>query len=176
MITISKAPDSPYPLGNVQLLGKLQAGMLAAAQPLMPKVVLQQLAHRSVDWWVMSEDLPSPNNRMMLGASGELQIHWQANNTRAHQRLLKAAKAMMREAGYPTQFSQTMGIETNSHQCGTLRFGEDPSQSVLNPWCQSHEVENLFVVDSSFFSLISCHEPCPDYCRPSAQNRGLSDR
>ena len=73
--------------------------------------------------------------------------------------LVAAAKAMMRGAGYPLVFTQAMGIETNSHQCGTLRFGEDPATSVLDPDCRAHDVENLYVVDSSFFVSSSAMNP-----------------
>jgi choline dehydrogenase-like flavoprotein len=65
----------------------------------------------------------------------------------------------MRRAGFPLIFTQTMGIETNSHQCGTLRFGEDPATSVLTPTCQSHEVDNLYVVDTSFFPSSGATNP-----------------
>ncbi|MCB0088554.1 MAG: GMC family oxidoreductase, partial [Caldilineaceae bacterium] len=60
---------------------------------------------------------------------------------------------------YPLIFTQPMGIETNSHQCGTMRFGVDPATSVLDPFCRSHEVENLYVVDSSFFPSSAAMNP-----------------
>jgi choline dehydrogenase-like flavoprotein len=126
-----KGSDSPYPLGNIQLLGKLQAGMLAAARPLMPQTLLQKLANRSVDWWVMSEDLPEAENRITLTSDGAIEVRWRANNTTSHKRLVETAKTVMRRAGFPLIFTQTMGIETNSHQCGTLRFGEDPATSAM---------------------------------------------
>ncbi len=152
-------PDWPYPMGNIQLLGKLQAGMLTAAQPLVPRPILQGMANRSVDWWVMSEDLPDPENRISLGADGRVRVQWKPNNLTAHGKLVDAAKAMMRAAGYPFVFTQGMGIETNSHQCGTLRFGEDPAMSVLDPYCRAHDVENLYVVDSSFFVSSAAMNP-----------------
>ena len=65
----------------------------------------------------------------------------------------KRVKAMMKAAGYPLVFVERMGIDTNSHQCGTVRFGDDPATSVLDPYCRAHEVENLYVMDSSFFPL-----------------------
>ena len=66
---------------------------------------------------------------------------------------------MMKRAGYPIVLTQTMGIETNSHQCGTARFGTDPRTSVLDPFCRTHDVENLYVVDSSFFPSSSACNP-----------------
>ncbi|MBL8134450.1 MAG: GMC family oxidoreductase, partial [Anaerolineae bacterium] len=128
-----RGPDFAYPMGNLQMLGKLQAGMLSISQPLVPDFILQGMAGRSVDWWVMSEDLPNPENRITLRSDGRIVVHWKPNNRTAHARLIAAARAMMQAAGYPFVFTQTMGIETNSHQCGTLRFGTDPAQSVLDP-------------------------------------------
>ena len=69
------------------------------------------------------------------------------------------AKRVLREAGYPVLLDRTMGIETNSHQVGTLRFGHDPATSVLDPFCRAHEVENLYVVDGSFFPSSAAVNP-----------------
>lgn len=154
-----KGPDFPYPMGNIQMLGKLQAGMLSISQPLVPKFVLDGMANRSVDWWVMSEDLPSDENYVTLRSDGRVVVHWKPNNRAAHQRLIQAAREMMRAAGYPFVFTQTMGIETNSHQCGTLRFGTDPARSVLDPFCKAHDLDNLTVMDSSFFPSSAAMNP-----------------
>ena len=154
-----RGPDWPYPMGNLQLLGKLQAGMLTANQPLVPRHVLQAVADRSVDWWVMSEDLPDPENRVTLGSDGSIRIHWKPNNLVAHAKLVQAARQMLRRASYPIVLTQRMGIETNSHQCGTLRFGNDPSTSVLELFCRSHDIPNLYVVDSSFFPSSTAVNP-----------------
>ncbi len=148
-----------YPLGNLQLLGKLQAGMLTANQRWVPKPALRAFARRSVDWWVMSEDLPDPENRATLGAAGRIEVRYRPNNLRAHNRLIQAGTRMLKRAGFSIVLIQRMGIETNSHQCGTLRFGTDPTKSVLDPFCRSHDVPNLFVVDSSFFPSSSAVNP-----------------
>jgi choline dehydrogenase-like flavoprotein len=150
--------DWKFPLGNLQLLGKLQAGMLTADKPLVPRSVLKAFSDRSVDWWVMSEDLPKPENRVGVRSSGQITVHWKPTNRKAHYRLIEASKTMMKRAGYPIVLTQTMGIETNSHQCGTGRFGSDPGTSVLDPFCRTHDIENLYVVDSSFFpSSAACN-------------------
>ena len=149
----------PYPMGNLQLLGKLQAGMLTANQRLAPRRVLQGMADRSVDWWVMSEDLPNPENRVTLASNGAIRVHWKPNNLIAHARLVQAARQMLRRAGYPIVLTQRMGIETNSHQCGTLRFGDDPATSVLDRFCRTHDIPNLYVVDSSFFPSSTAVNP-----------------
>jgi choline dehydrogenase-like flavoprotein len=69
------------------------------------------------------------------------------------------AKAVLRRAGYPVLFDRRMGIATNSHQCGTLRFGDEPGQSVLDPYCRAHDLDNLFVVDASFFPSSAAVNP-----------------
>ena len=107
----------------------------------------------------MSENLPDPHNRVTLGPNGSIRIHWTPNNLATHIRLIAAAREMMRAAGYPIALTRRMGIETNSHQCGTLRFGTDPATSVLDPFCHAHDVENLYVVDSSFFPSSSATNP-----------------
>jgi choline dehydrogenase-like flavoprotein len=151
--------DFPYPMGNLQMLGKLQAGMLTADNALVPKAILQGIAERSVEWWVMSEDLPDPDNRVTLTANGSIRVYWKPNNLEAHRRLVRATKQMMKRAGYPIVLTKTMGIASNSHQCGTVRFGTDPTSSVLDPFCRSHTVQNLFVVDSSFFPSSAAVNP-----------------
>jgi len=133
--------------------------MLTASQPYVPRRLLQAVAERSVDWWVMSEDLPDPDNRVTLGPNGSPRVRWRPNNLVAHRRLVQAARDMLRRAGYPFILSQRMGIETNSHQCGTLRFGLDPRLSVLDPLCRAHDLENLYVVDSSFFPSSAAQNP-----------------
>jgi choline dehydrogenase-like flavoprotein len=154
-----KGPDWQYPLGNLQLLGKLQAGMLIAAKPMVPRFILQGMADRSVDWWIMSEDLPDPENRITLTPAGGIRVHWKPNNRVTHEKLIQAACRLMRAAGYPLVLVQRMGIETNSHQCGTLRFGDDPKTSVLDPLCKAYDLENLYVVDSSFFPSSAAMNP-----------------
>jgi choline dehydrogenase-like flavoprotein len=99
----------------------------------------------------MSEDLPDPENRILVGADGAIHVRRKPNNLTAHRRLLDAASLIMKAAGYPLVFYEEMGIETNSHQCGTIRFGNDPATSVLDPFCRAHDVDNLYVVDASFF-------------------------
>jgi len=107
----------------------------------------------------MSEDLPDPENRVTLGSNGAIRVYWKPNNLVAHTRLVQAARLMLRRAGYPIVLTQRMGIETNSHQCGTLRFGDDPATSVLDPFCRTHEIPNLYVVDSSFFPSSTAVNP-----------------
>jgi hypothetical protein len=152
-------PDFPYPLGNLQPVGKLQTAMLAAERPHIPRALLGAMAARSTDWWVMSEDLPDPENRVAVGSDGSIQIHWKQNNMVAHRKLMAAGKRMLREAGYSLLLSREMGIATNSHQVGTMRFGDDSATSVLDPFCKAHDLTNLYVVDASFFPSSSAVNP-----------------
>jgi len=152
-------PEFPFPMGNLQPVGKLQGVMMRGAAPYAPEWSLRAAAQRSVDWWVMSEDLPDAANRVTLDASGNIVIHWRPNNLAAHHRLMGHAKTMLRRAGYPVLLDRRMGIATNSHQCGTLRFGHDPGRSVLDPNCRAHDLDNLYVVDASFFPSSAAVNP-----------------
>ena len=156
--------DFKWPMGNIQALGKLQAGMLSAAKPYLPKPLLRAMANRSMDWWVMSEDLPDRENRVFPGPGGALRVQWKANNRAAHQQLVRRAAEMMRRAGYGFVFTESLGIETNSHQCGTARFGDDPAESVLDPFCRTHDIANLYVMDSSFFPSSTAMNPALTIC------------
>ena len=70
---------------------------------------------------------------------------------------------MMRRAGYPIVFVERMGVATNSHQCGTLRFGHDPKTSVLNGWNAVHTSPNVYVTDGSFMTSSACQNPSLTY-------------
>ncbi|WP_062223932.1 GMC family oxidoreductase [Aureimonas sp. D3] len=142
--------ERPYPLGNVQGLGKLQAGMLTASVKWAPESMMALFAERSVDWWLMSEDLPDPNNRVSLDPDGKIRLAYTANNLKAHGELVKVWSKIMRSLGYPLIVTQKMDIKVSMHQCGTARFGTDPATSVLDTNCKVWDVENLYVVDASF--------------------------
>jgi choline dehydrogenase-like flavoprotein len=152
-------PTFPYPMGNLQPIGKLQAAMMRGDVPYAPNWTLDLAAKHSVDWWAMSEDLPDPENRVMLAAGGTIAIAWRPNNLEAHRRLRQQAKLMLRRAGYPILLDRQMGIATNSHQCGTICFGRDAATSVLDPYCRAHDLENLYVVDASFFPSSAAVNP-----------------
>lgn len=141
----------PWPLGTLWLIGKAQAPMLRAAVNRLPNEIAGTLARRSVDWWACSEDIPSPDRGVAVDPDGTLRITWRPTNLESHRRLVRHAKRMLRGAGYPLVLTRLMGVEFNAHQCGTARFGTDARDSVLDPFCRSHDVQNLFVVDSSFF-------------------------
>ncbi len=154
-----EGPDWPYPLGNLQLVGKVQAPMVAVARPNVPRPILKAMTNRSVDWWVMSEDLPSPDNRITITNASKIQVHWKPNNMATHRKLAQVAKQMMQDAGYPFVFLEEMGIATNSHQCGTIKAGNNPRNSVLDGYCKAYDLNNLYVLDSSFFPSSAAMNP-----------------
>ncbi len=140
----------PYPMGNVQGLGKLQGGMLTANLKWAPGFLMDWFTGRSVDWWIMSEDLPDPENRVTLDTDGKIRVSYTPNNLKSHGDLVKHWGSLMRSIGYPLIVTQKMDITVSMHQCGTARFGNDPATSVLDTNCRSWDVDNLYVVDASF--------------------------
>ena len=149
----------PYPLGNVQGLGKLQGGMLTANTRFIPERLMDWFATRSVDWWIMSEDLPDPNNRVSVDKDGKIRVAYTPNNLKSHGELVKHWTRLMKSMGYPLIFTQKMDITVAMHQCGTARFGNDPATSVLDPMCKVWDVENLYVVDASFLPSSTAVNP-----------------
>jgi choline dehydrogenase-like flavoprotein len=148
-----------HPGGTLQLIGKVQGVMMKTYATRTPLPLLDRAASRSVEWLVMSEDLPSVHNRVTVNAEGRIQVSWRRTNYDRHEALLRQAKKTLHKAGYRAIFEQRFTIDMNSHMCGTARAGLDPAASVLDPWCRSHDVPNLFVVDSSFFPSSGAQNP-----------------
>jgi choline dehydrogenase-like flavoprotein len=151
--------NSRVGMGHAQLLGKLQGEMLEGAVPLVPGRILSELADRSVDWYLMTEDLPDPENRVSLDSAGRVIVNFRPNNVGLHKRLLRSMATAMRRAGYPMIQTRRFGLDATAHQCGTVRFGDDPATSVLDPLCRSHDVANLFVMDASFLPSSAAQNP-----------------
>jgi choline dehydrogenase-like flavoprotein len=139
-------------------LGKLRPGVMTAANKHVPHFVNKLLADRSFDWWIMSEDLPDPNNRISVDG-GRIKMGTRRNNLRAHQELTKRAAAALRRAGLPLILTKLMPVATTSHQCGTVRFGTDPAKAALDPFCRAFDQQNLFVIDASFFPSSAAVNP-----------------
>lgn len=135
------------PMGQVQLLGRVTAPILKTRVPYLPEWALNILSRRAVDWYLVSEDLPRPESRVRINGD-QIILDWQPSNMAAHNRLVAATKAKMKAAGYPIILSQLVDGRLPSHQCGTVRMGLDPKTSVLNPFCQSWDHSNLYVVDA----------------------------
>jgi len=148
------------PLGNLQLLGKIREPMLRGAMPAWtPRVARNWLAAHSVDWYVMSEDLPHRDSTVRVNGDGSVDLRWVRTNQRAHRRWVEKARTILKRTGYPIVLAKPFGMETPSHQCGTARFGVDPATSALDPMCKAWDHDNLYVVDASFFPSSAAVNP-----------------
>lgn len=145
--------------GVMQLVGKVRGSMMKLEVPYAPTAALEEFSKRSVEWLVMAEDLPSPDNRVLLDASGRIVTHRRALGVAMHRRLMKRAKRLLHRVGYQIIGTQWFGIEMNSHMCGTTVAGDDPATSVVDGWCRAHDVENLWVVDAGFFPSSAAMNP-----------------
>ena len=147
------------PLGNLQLLGKIMEPMLRAEIRSVPRPVRAWLAAHSVDWYAMSEDLPHPESRVRVRGDGAVVLDWRRSNLAAHKALVAKARRMLRAAGFPIVLTRAFSKDTPSHQCGTVRFGHDPADAPLDPFCKAFDHENLYVVDASFFPSSAAVNP-----------------
>lgn len=156
-------PESDLPLGSIQAQGRSNSTIAKAvgtgAARWVPDRAYDEWFARSVEWLVMSEDLPSRDNRVTVTADGRIRLAWRPRNARAHRVLVGAAKQLFRTIGCRCVVSISLGVHNTTHQCGTVVFGTDPKRSVLDTWCRSHDVENLFVVDASFFPSSAAVNP-----------------
>lgn len=146
------SPDWKYPLGHIQLLGNIKPEMLKGGAPFFtPSIALELMARYAVGWWISSEDLPAPHNRVIVNAQNEIELHYTPNNEEGHERLVKKLKHILSRIEKGIYLAQRIPIEGVAHQVGTCRFGEDPKTSVLDLHCKAHDHDNLYVVDGSFF-------------------------
>lgn len=158
--------DFAYPMGSVQSLGNPNKERLSLhAPPFIPGIVFETMAKHSVAWLLMTEDLPAPNNRVRLKGE-KIFIDYTDNNIEAFKRLIKrwdsVLKSMERRyitRPFPLNFIAKIPLKELGHPCGTCRFGEDPKNSVLDLNCRTHDVDNLYVVDSSFFPSSAALNP-----------------
>lgn len=159
--------DFEFPMGNIQMIGKSQGPMFRDDAPFFaPGFALDEMARHSVDFWLTTEDLPDPNNRVTLDSNGKIVLNYTVNNAVPTQRLFHRLKTMLEYLGMHKHLipnSAYMGKEIPiagvGHQSGTCRFGTDPKTSVLDLNCRTHEVDNLYVVDTSFFCSIGAVNP-----------------
>jgi choline dehydrogenase-like flavoprotein len=154
-----RGPRTEYPLGQIQSQGRTHGVMAQTVVPWIPLWAYEAWVSRGVDWLVMSEDLPVSENRVTIDPDGGIRLHYRPNNLKAHRRLVAETKRILRRLGFWIVVKHSHGSTNTTHQCGTLCFGTDPRASVLDPYCRAHDVENLFVVDASFFPSSAAVNP-----------------
>jgi choline dehydrogenase-like flavoprotein len=159
--------DWTYPMGHISFVGKLDGETLKAGAPVFaPRWTLEKMAQHSLDFWLTSEDLPDPGNRVTIDARGGIVLSYQPNNEEGHRRLIaKLQQLMQRQTrcrihGHECHeglfarnlfVGQRIPLAGVAHQVGTIRFGSDPATSALDANCKAHDLDNLYVVDGSFF-------------------------
>jgi len=172
------SPDWEFPMGHISFVGKLDGDTLKAGAPkVAPKWTLDLMGKHSLDFWLTSEDLPDPNNRVTINRDGEIVLQYKPNNEEGHKRLIKKLESLMQQQtkcpvhGHDCHeglfarnlfLGQRIPLAGVGHQNGTIRFGNDPKTSALDRNCKAHELDNLYVVDASFF------------CSSGAVNPGLT--
>ncbi|MEO6239140.1 MAG: GMC family oxidoreductase [Vicinamibacterales bacterium] len=150
---------TPYPLGQIQSQGRTHGVMAQTVVPWIPLWAYEAWVGRGVDWLVMSEDLPSDENRVTIERDGRIRLEYRPNNLAPHRVLVKETERILRKLGFWLVVKHSHGKRNTTHQCGTLCFGTDPRTSVLDPFCRAHDVDNLFVVDASFFPSSAAVNP-----------------
>jgi choline dehydrogenase-like flavoprotein len=164
-----------HPMGHISFVGKLDGVTLSAGAPkLAPGFTLDLMGKHSLDFWLTSEDLPDPGNRVTLNRDGQIVLSYQPNNGEGHKRLTAKLEHLMQEqSSCPVHgkschvglFSRNLFVGQRiplagvAHQNGTIRFGTDPKTSALDSTCKAHEVDNLYVVDGSFFPSSAAVNP-----------------
>jgi choline dehydrogenase-like flavoprotein len=166
--------DWPFPMGHISFVGKLDLHALKAGAPaIAPGWTLELMAKHSLDFWLTSEDLPDPDNRVTLNRDGGIVLSYTPNNLEGHARLQGVLKQLMKKQRcaihgdkcHDGVFSRNVFIGERiplagvAHQNGTIRFGRDRATSALDPMCRAHDVDNLYVVDGSFFPSSAAVNP-----------------
>jgi choline dehydrogenase-like flavoprotein len=160
-------PGWNYPMGHISFVGKLDGETLKGGAPVLtPGWTLDMMARHSLDFWLTSEDLPDPDNRVTIDSSGGIVLTYKPNNEEGHKRLIVKLKELMQQQtackihgrechqglfGRNLYVGQRIPLAGVAHQVGTVRFGNDPRTSALDANCKAHDVDNLYVVDGSFF-------------------------
>jgi choline dehydrogenase-like flavoprotein len=163
--------DTEYPLGNIQMVGKSQAPMFRGEKPrqtkLAPQWTLERVARHAIDFWLSTEDLPRPDNRVTIDRNGNIKLSYTPSNEEPKKQLYGKLKSLLGQLDMNSDHlihrfayaKNEIPIAGCAHQAGTCRFGTDPATSVLNTDCRTHELDNLYVVDTSFFPSIGAVNP-----------------
>src|SRR6516164_9580595 len=169
------AKDWNYPMGHFSFVAKLDGVALSAGAPaIAPGWTLDLMAKHSLSFWLTSEDLPDPNNRVTVDRDGRIVLQYTPNNEEPHRRLIAKLKDLMKQQtkcgvhGHECHeglFARSLFIGDRiplagvAHQNGTIRFGRDPKTSALDVNCKAHDLDNLYVVDGSFFPSSAAVNP-----------------
>jgi choline dehydrogenase-like flavoprotein len=163
--------DREWPLGNIQMLGKSNAMAMKGEEPhltkLAPRWSLEEVARHAVDFWLTTEDLPKPDNRVTVDRDGNVHLAYADTNDSEAAGLYAEFRKLLNHIGMSEHhvlhknfyMSMNVPIAGVAHQAGTCRFGADPATSVLDVNCKAHEVDNLYVTDTSFFPSIGAVNP-----------------
>jgi choline dehydrogenase-like flavoprotein len=166
--------DFEYPMGHISFVGKLDAITLRAGAPaIAPGFTLELMAKHSLDFWLTSEDLPDPNNRVTINRAGEIVLTYTPNNLKAHEQLKAHLQKALKQNtcsihGHECHqglfarnlyIGQRIPLAGVAHQNGTVRFGHDSRTSALDVNCKAHDLHNLYVVDGSFFPSSAAVNP-----------------
>ena len=149
------------PLGHVHLMGKHTAHQLLddLDEGAMSLEEAEDFVDHSVDWWVQTEDLPLPQNRVTLDADGGLRVHYEPTNRRAQDKLMDVLEGKLRAIGFDRFLRVPMPISVVNHQCGTCRMGDDPATSVVDRAGRAHDLDNLYLADASVFPAAGATNP-----------------
>src|SRR5262249_29571906 len=162
---------SEYPLGNIQMVGKSQPPMYHGERPgatmLAPHWSLEDIAKHAIDFWLSTEDLPRPDNRVTVDSDGKVTLSYTPTNQTPKKELFEQLRSMLHklrlEPGHLfhrfAYMKNEIPVAGVAHQAGTCRMGSDPATSVLNSDCRAHELDNLYVVDTSVFPSIGAVNP-----------------
>jgi len=160
-----------YPLGNLQMVGKSQAPMFRGEKPgetkLAPQWSLEKVAKHAIDFWLSTEDLPKPENRVSVDSNGNVRLAYAPTNEVPKQELFKHLHSLLgklrMEPGHLfhrfAYLKNDIPVAGCAHQAGTCRMGSDSSSSVVDPNCRAHELDNLYIVDTSVFPSIGAVNP-----------------
>ncbi len=161
------ADDSELPLGEIQLMGRNDPDtILWMTEDIFPGKTYDELKEMSIDFWLTAEDLPSPDNRVTLREDGSIKVDYTRNNYEAFEKLKAKLKQVFEKLGaVDADYKDVqwkgydLDVSGMSHQNGTLRFGTDPATSVLDLNCKTHDLDNVYVVDASFFPSCGAFNP-----------------
>jgi choline dehydrogenase-like flavoprotein len=159
------------PLGNIQMLGKSNAEAMKGEEPkltkLAPKWSLDLTARHCVDFWLCTEDLPLPENRVTVDGSGKIGLSYTFTNEAETAGLYEELKTILNKTGMASHhvlrknfyMDMDVPIAGVAHKAGTCRFGKERSFSVSDVNCKAHELDNLYFADSSIFPSIGAVNP-----------------